>query len=41
MIIIVMTIMITIRNIFFFLLHHSYYKLVLYSVGSPGCVLPP
>ena len=25
----------------FFLLHHSYYKLVLYSVGSPSCVLPP
>ena len=23
------------------MLHHSYYKLVLYSVGSPGCVLPP
>ena len=26
---------------FFFLLHHSCYKLVLYSVGSPGCLLPP
>ena len=27
--------------IIFLFLHHSYYKLVLYSVGSPVCGLPP